>query len=109
MIVNVCPAATSKAPPDRFWSMLTAPERVGDWAGAAFIRADPPGPMRPGQTVRLAARAFGRGWPLTMEVREVDRERRSIDVLVALPFGIENHEHLTLTATPEGGTLVRLN
>jgi hypothetical protein len=39
----------------------------------------------------------------------VDPQRRWIDLLVRLPFGIDNHEHVTLTETKDGGTLVRLN
>jgi hypothetical protein len=29
--------------------------------------------------------------------------------VVHVPFGIENHEHVTLAETKEGGTLVRFN
>ncbi|HEY5034293.1 MAG TPA: hypothetical protein VIJ30_04155 [Candidatus Dormibacteraeota bacterium] len=47
--------------------------------------------------------------PIDIEVRGVDPQRRWIDLVVRLPFGVENHEHLTLTETAEGGTLVRFN
>jgi hypothetical protein len=39
----------------------------------------------------------------------MDPERRWVDILVHLPFGIDNYEHLTLTPTEEGGTLIRFN
>jgi len=39
----------------------------------------------------------------------MDPQRRWIDLVVQLPFGVANHEHLTLTETAEGGTLVRFN
>ena len=46
---------------------------------------------------------------MTIEVREMDPQSRWIDLLVHLPFGVNNHEHVTLTQTKEGGTLVRFN
>jgi ligand-binding SRPBCC domain-containing protein len=109
MVVNVCPAAVTSAPPDRVWRVVTAPERFSEWNDATFVSAEPPGPMKRGQTPRFTAPALGRKWPLTMEVREVDPQSRWIDLLISLPFGIENHEHITLTQTKGGGTLVRFN
>jgi len=53
--------------------------------------------------------ALARKWLFSIDVRDVDPQRRWIDLVVHLPFGIENHEHLTLTETREGGTLVRFN
>jgi uncharacterized protein YndB with AHSA1/START domain len=109
MVVNVCPAAVTSAPPDRLWRLLTTPERFGEWNGANFVSAEPPGTVKPGQTLHLTAPALGRQWPVTIEVRDIDPQSRWIDLLVRLPFGIENHEHVTLTQTKEGGTLVRFN
>lgn len=108
MIVNVCPAAVTPAPADRIWSVLTVPERFGEWTAATYVSAEPTGPVTKGQTIHLTASYAGRHWPIDVEVRGVDPQRRWIDLLVRLPFGIENHEHLTLTET-EGGTLVRFN
>jgi len=109
MIVNVCPAAVTSASADRVWEIITAPERFGDWNDATYLSSEPPGPLRPGQTLRLEAPAFGRRWPLTIEVRDMDQQRRWIDLVVRTPFGVENHEHLTLNETEAGGTLVRFN
>jgi len=109
MVVNVCPAATTSATPDRVWRLLTTPERFGEWNDATFVSAEPPGPITSGQTIHLTSPALGRKWPVTIDVREMDSQSRWIDLLVRLPFGIENHEHVTLTQTKEGGTLVRFN
>lgn len=108
MIVNVCPAATTTAPPERVWAILTTPERFSDWTDAGFVSSDPPGPVRPGQTIHLRASLI-RDWPLSIDVRDLDPQHRWMDLLVRLPFGIQNHEHLTLTETKAGGTLIRLN
>ena len=109
MVVNVCPAAVTSAPPERVWSVLTTPERFGEWLDASFVSASPPGPARPGQTIHLSAPSLGRRWPVSMDVVDVDPQSRWIDLLVRLPFGIENHERVTLSETKGGGTLVRFN
>jgi polyketide cyclase/dehydrase/lipid transport protein len=109
LIVNVCPAAVTRASPERVWEVVTDTERLGDWADATVVKVEPPGPAQPGQVVSLTSRGFGRVWPVTIEVGNMDAGHRWIDFLARLPLGIDNHEHLTLTATPEGGTLVRFN
>jgi ligand-binding SRPBCC domain-containing protein len=109
MVINVCPAAITPVSADRIWEVLTAPERFSEWLDATFVSADPPGRLKPGQTIHLSAPSLGRNWPVTIDVRDVDPQRRWVDLLVHLPFGIANHEHLTLTETQEGGTLVRFN
>jgi hypothetical protein len=109
VIVNVCPAASSKAPPERIWSVLTTPERFEEWQDARFVSAEPPGPVQPGQVINLSARGFGRWWPVRIDVRDMDPQHRWIDLFVHLPLGLTNHEHVTLTSTREGGTLVRFN
>jgi ligand-binding SRPBCC domain-containing protein len=109
MVISVCPAALTSAPPDRVWRVLTTPKRFGEWLDATYVSANPPGPVEPGQVIKLSARSLGRGWPVTIDVGDVDPQRRWIDLLVRLPFDIDNHEHVTLTETKDGGTLVRLN
>jgi ligand-binding SRPBCC domain-containing protein len=109
VIVNVCPAATSKAPPDRFWEVLTAPERLGEWTDARVVSIEPPGPARPRQRIHMRAPGFGLEFAVRIDVGEMDPDRRWIDFVVYLPFGVVNQEHLTLAGTPGGGTLVRFN
>jgi hypothetical protein len=109
VIVNVCPAAVTSASPDRVWRVLTTPDRFGDWQDATFISAEPPGPAARGQSIHLTARSIGRSWPVEVEVVGLDRQSRWIDLEVRLPFGIVNQEHVTLTETDAGGTLVRFN
>ncbi len=109
MIVNVCPAAMTLASPDRVWQVITTPERFEDWQDARFVRAEPPGPVHAGQVIKLAARGYGREWPVTIDVRGLDPSRHWIDLRVHLPLGIINEEHVTLTQTDRGGTLVRFN
>lgn len=109
MIVNVCPAGTTSAPADCVWAVLTTPERFEEWQDAKFVSADPPGGVKPGQTIHLKALGLGRSWPVSIEVGDIDQQHRWIDLLVRLPFGIDNHERVTLTQTEAGGTLVRFN
>jgi uncharacterized protein YndB with AHSA1/START domain len=108
VIVNVCPAAVTPASPERVWEVLTTPERFNEWLDAKFVSASPPGPVKPGQTIQLSARSLARQWPVLLKVVDMDPDRRWIDLLVHLPFGVENHERITLTET-ERGTLVRFN
>lgn len=93
---------------ERVWSLLTSPERFGDWTDARFVSADPPGLVQAGQTIRLAARFLGREWPARIDVKTLDPGKRWLDLLVHLPFGVTNDEHVTL-APWDGGTLIRLN
>ncbi len=109
MLVNVCPVGVAKATPEQVWQILVAPERFGEWTDARYVSADPPGRATTGQVVHLGASGLGRVWPLTIEIGGMDPDHRWIDMLVRLPLGIGVAEHLTLTATPEGGTLIRFN
>jgi ligand-binding SRPBCC domain-containing protein len=109
VIVNVCPAAVAKVAPDRVWEVVEATGRLGEWTDAAVVSVEPAGPARAGQVIRMGGRALGRDWHFSIDVGDVDPQHRWIDLVVHLPFGIENFEHLTLTETKEGGTLVRFN
>ena len=109
MIVNVCPAAIASASPDQVWKVLTTPERFEEWNDARYGSSTPPGPVTAGQTIHLTASGIGRRWPVVIEVQDLDPQRRWIDLLVHLPFGVDNHEHVTLTETEAGVTLVRFN
>jgi hypothetical protein len=109
VIVNVCPAAVTKASAERVWSVITTLERGEEWLDVKVDSSQPPGAMTPGQIIKLGGPVLGLKFYLTMEVGDMDPQRGWIDLLAHLPFGIDNHEHLTLTATPEGGTLIRFN
>jgi ligand-binding SRPBCC domain-containing protein len=109
VIVNVCPAATTKAPPDAVWKVIEATDRFGEWTDATVVSVEPPGPARPGQVVGFAGAALGRRWRFTIDIRDVDPQHRWIDLVAHFPFGIDVEEHLTLTDTKDGGTLVRFN
>jgi uncharacterized protein YndB with AHSA1/START domain len=107
MTVSVCPSAVVEAPVKRVWELVTSPEGFDTWTDATLVAADPNGPARRGQRLRLATRAFGRGFPVTIDVLEVDDERHLLHLRVELPFGLVNDETVTLTATGDGRTLVR--
>jgi len=109
VVVNVCPAAVTAAPSVRVWSVLANPQRFGEWAGARFVSAEPPGPVQRGQVIHLMARGFGREWAVPMDVRDVDPQHGWLDVVVHLPLGVTNFERVTLAETTGGGTLVRFN
>ena len=109
MIVNVCPAAVTRTPPDKIWEILEATDRLGEWTDVKVVSMDPPGPAQAGQVVVMGSPALGRRWSLSIEVTGLDPQHRWIDYVVRLPFGISNYEHLTLTERPDGGTLVRFN
>jgi len=109
VLVNVCPTGVTSVAPERIWQIVTAPERFGDWTDADYVSADPPGPATTGQVIHLGASGLGRVWPMTIEIGEMDSNHRWIDLVARLPFQIRVDEHLTLTPTPEGGTLVRFN
>ncbi|HKV87831.1 MAG TPA: SRPBCC family protein [Candidatus Dormibacteraeota bacterium] len=108
MIVNVCPAATTTATPERVWNVIADIDRWRDWTGAVVLSVAPPGAMRPGQVVTLGAPRL-RFLKFTIDVGELDPAHRWIDLVARFPFGIVNHEHLTLAETEAGGTLIRFN
>ena len=86
-----------------------ATDRYGEWTDARFVRAVPPGPATRGQVVVFAAPVLGRALRFTITIEDLDPKHRWIDMLVRLPFSIDNHEHMTLTDTKEGGTFIRFN
>jgi ligand-binding SRPBCC domain-containing protein len=109
VVINVCPAAVTTATPARVWGVLTAMERLAEWVDASLASAEPPGPIQVGQRIQMSAPGLGRRWPVEIDVAGIDPEQRWIDFRVRLPFGVVNHEHVTLTETDAGGTLVRFN
>jgi len=108
VVVNVCPAATTTAPPEKVWNVIASIDRWSEWAGAAVLTVEPPGPIQPGQHIRLGAPTL-RFLQFTIDITDLDSQRRWIDLVARFPFGIANYEHLTLTEMDGGGTLVRFN
>jgi activator of Hsp90 ATPase-like protein len=92
MIVNVCPSARASAPAERVWQVLTNPELLGEWTDVAYASSEPAGPPVRGQVIRLKAPGLGLTLPVTIEIGDMDPDRRWIDMLVRLPFGITNRE-----------------
>ncbi len=109
MVVNVCPAGVARATPERLWAIISNPARFGDWLDVTLSSAAPPGAVVAGRLYRFETRELGRTWPVDIEVTGVDPAHRWIDLRVRLPFGIVNDEHVTLSPTAGGDTLVRFN
>ena len=107
MTVTVCPATIIDATIERVWSLLMNPERWTDWSTARLEAARPEGPLHAGQCLYFSSRAFGRRWRAVTTVIRVTPERHSMDVDVSVPFGIVNHEHVSLTSLPDDRTHVR--
>jgi len=107
MTVTVCPAATINAPIERVWSLLMDPTKWTDWSTARLEAAAPNGPLHAGQQLHFSSRAFGRRWHAVTTVRSIAVERHSVDVDVSVPFGIINHEHLSLVSLPDRRTHVQ--
>jgi ligand-binding SRPBCC domain-containing protein len=107
MTVTVCPAATINAPIERVWSLLMDPLKWTDWSTARLEAARPEGPLHTGQRLYFSSRAFGMRWHAVTTVTSVAAQPHSLDVDVSVPFGIVNHEHLTLVSLPDGRTHVQ--
>ena len=99
--------AVVEAPVERVWDLVTSPDEYGRWTDATLVGAEPPGAARSGQRLRLMTSALGHAFRVDMSVLDVDAERRSLRLLIRLPFGLVNDE--TITVVPAGGdrTIVR--
>jgi ligand-binding SRPBCC domain-containing protein len=109
MIVNVCPSGIAAAPTRQVWQVLSTPDQFGEWLDAEVVAIRPPGRAVAGQRIDLAASGFGRRWRVAIDVDGVDPDRRWIELRAHLPFGVVNHERVTLTELDAGRTLVRFN
>jgi ligand-binding SRPBCC domain-containing protein len=109
MIVNVCPSGIAAAPAQQVWQVLTTPDRFGEWLDAAVVAVRPPGRAVAGQRIDLVAPSFGFHWRVSIDVDAVDPDGRWIDLTGRLPFGIVNHERVTLAQVDADQTLVRFN
>ncbi len=108
MSLYVCPAAVIAAPCATVWEVMRSFPRDPGWMGVEVERADPPGSLQPGQALVLSVRALGRRWYTRMEIDAMDQEKGVIDMRVYLPFGIVNHEHMTLAPVQDGSCRVQL-
>jgi ligand-binding SRPBCC domain-containing protein len=109
MVLTVCPFGVAAVPPECVWKALTTPERFGEWQDAEVVAIHPPGPAQPGQRIKLVAPAFGHKWPVWIDVEGLDPDGRWMELQVRLPFGIVNHERVTLSEWDDGQTLIRFN
>ena len=110
MIVNVCPSRIARATPEQVWRVLTTPERYGEWLqDAEVVEVRPPGSARPSQRIELSASWLGRHWSAVIEVGAIDPNRRWIELIAHLPFGIVNYEHVTVAELDDGRTRIGFN
>jgi|SRR5579859_557147 len=109
MSVSVCPSGVASAPRQRVWELLTTPERFDEWVNAKVVSVNPPGTARDGQRIELVAPSFGLHWRVSIDVEALDREGRWIELTARTPFGVVNHERITLADVDSGHTLVRFN
>ncbi len=108
MSFYVCPAAVIAAPRATVWEVLrNIPSDSGWMGGVELERAVPPGPLQPGQTLLFGGAVLGRRLHLTMEIDAMDEQKGVIDMRVMLPFGMVNHEHMTIAALSNGSCRVQ--
>jgi hypothetical protein len=101
MAINVCPIAVVNAPLDKAWRLLAEPEQYAAWWDAQTLSIAPPGLARAGQVIRASSRAFGRTWPISIQVNWVDFQQHWLDLTTHLPLGISLHNHITCAAIDE--------
>ena|SRR2546430_11402753 len=107
VIVTVCPSAMIQAPVATVWQLMTRPEGFDTWVDGRLEAAEPPGPARAGQRLRLSTWAAGIRFRVLIEVREVDAGAHRLRMLVRLPFGIVNDQTTTMAEALNGQALVR--
>jgi hypothetical protein len=107
MPVYVCPGAVVAAPCAKVWEVLKNTPFDPGWMGVDVERAEPPGVLRPRQTLLLGGSALGRHLQATLETEILDEEQGFVDMLVRLPLGITNHEHMTLAPVAGGACRVQ--
>ena len=101
--MTACPTAVVDAPVEVVWSLIVDPRRWDEWTDARFREAEPDGLMRPGQRLRFSAARLGRRFTAArVLVRDVAPERHTLDLDIATPLGIVNHEHVTVAEAGEG-------
>jgi hypothetical protein len=107
MPLRACPTGEVAASAETVWSFLAEPRRLDLWWDARVQKAEPDGPLAPGQRLYATTRALGHTFRLCFDVKGVDARRRQLCLAVHLPLGIINHA--TLTAQEIDGRSCRLS
>ena len=94
MTFSTCPVATVDAPIDHVWSLLANPAQYARWWDAQTRSIVPDGPAQPGQQIFAQTAALGIHWAVHVTVQAVASEKRQLDLLTRLPFGISVHNHI---------------
>lgn len=96
MTFSTCPFATVNAPVDLVWGLLANPVQYDLWREVRTRSILPEGPAQPGQHVFAQTSALGRQWDVVhLTVQAVEPEKRQLDLLTRLPFGISVYNHIT--------------
>jgi hypothetical protein len=106
MSFSTCPIATIDAPVDRVWRLLADPVRYADWWDAQTRSIIPEGPAQPGQQIFAQTIALGTRWDVHISVQAVSPEKRQLDLLTRLPFGITVHNHIACATLDDQHTRV---
>lgn len=94
MTLSTCPVAIVDAPIDQVWSLLANPVQYARWWDAHTRSIVPEGPAQPGQQICAQTVALGIHWAVHVTVQAVASEKRQLDLLTQLPFGISVHNHI---------------
>lgn len=95
---TLCPAAVVAAPVESVWELLSEPTLYDEWWDARMERIVPEGKASPGQVLSAKTSGLGRKWDVTLRVEMVNPEKPQIQMHIALPLGIVNHETITCAA-----------
>jgi hypothetical protein len=96
MRISTCPTAIVNAPVEQVWGLLANPVQYDLWWEVRTRSIVPEGPAQPGQQIFGQASFLGRQWDVAhLTVQAIEPEKRQIDVLTHLRFGISIHNHIT--------------
>jgi polyketide cyclase/dehydrase/lipid transport protein len=94
MSFSTCPIATVNAPVEQVWRLLADASCYDLWWDARTVSIIPEGPVHAGQQIFAHTAALGKKWPVHVTVEAVRSERRQLDLLTQLPFGITVRNHI---------------
>jgi uncharacterized protein YndB with AHSA1/START domain len=97
MPFRVCPIGEVAASAAHVWSFLQSPRHLDQWWDAKVLRAEPDGPLEPGQRIEAVTREIGITFKVWFHVDEVEPAEHRLRLAVHLPFGIINHAAITVT------------